>query len=148
MLGPLGAKRVGSRLDLTGIYPGSTPLPGGGNAVLAHVAAASGRHYVAVTGGIGNYDITLEVYRPGPESIGQQAVQTVFLDFDGARVNTGIFGGPGVRQLSPLRAFLGRWGLTGAQENTVINRIVSTVHREPGDRLRCRRGRGQGPQQP
>ena len=63
---------------------GSTPLPGGGNAVLAHVAAASGRHYLAVTGGIGNYDITLEVYRPGPESIGQQAVQTVFLDFDGA----------------------------------------------------------------
>ena len=95
--------------------------------MLAHVAAASGRHFIAVTGGAGNYDVTLEVYRPGPESLGRQVVQTIFLDFNGARVNTGIFGGPGVRQLSPLRAFLGRWGLTAAQENNVINRVVTTV---------------------
>ena len=73
----------------------------------------------------GNYDVTLEVYRPGPQAAG--ATQTVFLDFDGARVNTGIFGGPGVRQLSPLSAFLGRWGIPASRQNALINRIVATV---------------------
>ena len=45
--------------------------------------------------------MTLEVYRPGPQT--KQATQTVFLDFDGARVNTYIFGGPGVRELRRCR---------------------------------------------
>ena len=127
--GPFGRERIGSKQDASGIYPAASPLPGGGNAVLAHVANQSGRHRIAVTSGSGNYDVTLEVYRPGPESAGTvgRTVQTIFLDFDGARVNTGIFGGPGVRQLSPFRAFLGRWGLTTAQESAVINRIVSTT---------------------
>jgi len=44
-----------------------------------------------------------------------------------SRVNTGIFGGPGVRRLSPLSAFLGRWGIPASRENAVINRIVATV---------------------
>ena len=63
-------------------------------------------------------------------------------------MNTGIFGGPGVRQLSPFRAFLGRWGLTGAQENNVINRIVNTVTENLATDFGSRRGRGQDPQQP
>jgi hypothetical protein len=54
-------------------------------------------------------------------------VQTVFVDFDGARVNTGIWGGPGVRELSPFGTFVARWGLTRAQEATLINRITATV---------------------
>ena len=35
--------------------------------------------------------------------------------------------GPGVRDLSPLAGFLGRWGLTAAQENAVINQTVAAV---------------------
>jgi hypothetical protein len=105
----------------------SSPLPGGGKAVFAHVADVAGRHAIAVTGGSGNYDITLEVYRPGAESLGKTAMQTVFLDFDGARVNTGVFGGSGVSQLSPFRSFLGRWGLAASQEGAVADRIVRTV---------------------
>jgi hypothetical protein len=124
---PSRRERIGSRQDASFIYPASSPLPGGGNAVFAHVADVTGRHAIAVTGGTGNYDITLEVYRPGAESLAKTAMQTIFLDFDGARVNTGIFGGPGVRQLSPFRAFLGRWGLTAAQEGAVGDRIVKTV---------------------
>ena len=124
---PQRRERGGSTFDASFIYPGSSPLPGGGNAVIAHVADASGRHTIAVTGGTGDYDVTLEVYRPAPESLARNRVQKIFLDFDGARVNTGIFGGPGVRQLSPLRAFLGRWGLTAAQENALIDRIVRTT---------------------
>ena len=42
-------------------------------------------------------------------------------------MNTGIWGGPGVRELSPFATFLGRWGLTRAQEATLIDRITATV---------------------
>jgi hypothetical protein len=122
---PAGREVEGSTMDASYIYPPSSPLPGGGNAVADHVAAQSGRHYVSVLGGEGDYDLTLEVYRPGPQSRG--VTQTLFLDFDGERVNTGMFGGPGVRQLSPLSAFLGRWGLPASSLNAVENRIINTV---------------------
>jgi hypothetical protein len=69
--------------------------------------------------------VTLEAYRPG--LTGDRRVQTLFLDFDGERLNTGIFGGPGVRTLSPLRAFLGRWGLTNADLDPLITRITAEV---------------------
>jgi hypothetical protein len=115
----------GSSQDASGIYPASSPLAGGGNAVVDHVVRSGGRHYVAVSGGTGNYDVTLEVYRPGTQA--KRVTQTIFLDFDGARVNTAIFGGPGVRQLSPLSAFLGRWGIPASQQNAVINRVLATT---------------------
>jgi len=127
MFDPSGRNVIGSTQDASFIYPGASPLPGGGNAVLALVAPRAGRYSLLVTGGSGSYDTTLEVYRPGPEHLPAGATQTIFLDFDGARVNTGVFGGPGVRQLSPLSAFLGRWGLTAAQENALITRIVQTT---------------------
>jgi len=115
----------GSNQDGTFLYPPQSPLPGGGNAVTDHVAAVDGWHYIAVTGGVGSYDITVEAYRPGLQ--GQPVQQTIFLDFDGARVNTGIFGGPGVRTLSPFRAFIAKWGLTNADENALIDGIVAEV---------------------
>ncbi|MDQ1679086.1 MAG: hypothetical protein QOC93_4230 [Actinomycetota bacterium] len=124
---PSSRARIVSQQDASFLYPMSSPLPGGGKAVFAHVADVAGRHAIAVTGGSGNYDITLEVYRPGAESLGKTAMQTVFLDFDGARVNTGVFGGSGVSQLSPFRSFLGRWGLAASQEGAVADRIVRTV---------------------
>jgi hypothetical protein len=51
----------------------------------------------------------------------------LFLDFDGARVNTAIFGGPGTVQLSPLSAFLAKWGITRAQEDELIDAVVAGV---------------------
>lgn len=116
---------MGSTQDATFIYSPLSPLPGGGNAVAEHVADQRGRHYVAVSGGDGGYDITVEAYRPGLSDDSQ--VQTLFIDFDGERINTGIWGGPGVRQLSPLRAFLGRWGLTNADLDPLISRIVKVT---------------------
>jgi pre-peptidase len=115
----------GSSQDASSIYPAATPLTGGGNAVVDHVASKAGRYYVATEGLTGNYDITLEVYRPGPDK--KNATQTIFLDFNGQRVNTGIFGGPGVRTLSPLSAFLGRWNIPASQQNALINRVIATV---------------------
>jgi hypothetical protein len=122
---PAGREVIGSTQDASFIYPASSPLPGGGNAVFAHVAAKDGRYAVEVNGKPGNYDLTLEAYRPGTETA--KATQTIFLDFDGARVNTNIWGGPGVRQLSPFSAFVGRWGLTAADENALVDRVVATV---------------------
>ncbi|MGH3385405.1 MAG: hypothetical protein ACRDO1_12550 [Nocardioidaceae bacterium] len=113
----------GSMQDATFIYPAQSPLPGGGNAVTEHVADETGWHYVAVGQGSGDYDVTVEAYRPGLEK--QRPAQTIFLDFDGERVNTAIWGGPGVRTLSPLRAFLGRWGLTNADHDELVDRIVA-----------------------
>jgi hypothetical protein len=116
----------GSSQDATFIYPPTSPLPGGGNAVTDHVADQDGWHFVAVEFGAGDYDVTVEAYRPPLEG-GGPAVQTLFLDFDGARVNTNVFGGPGVRELSPLRAFLGRWGLGNDDLDPLITGIVAEV---------------------
>jgi hypothetical protein len=113
--------------DASFIYAPAAPLPGGGNAVADHVAARAGRYTLEVLGGAGLYDVTLEIYRPGTETLAAGTVQTIFLDFDGARVNTAIWGGPGVREISPLAGFIGRWGLTAAQENAVINQTIAAV---------------------
>jgi hypothetical protein len=115
----------GAERDLSVLYPMSSPLPGGGNAVADHVATTAGWHYVGVGKGKGSYDVTVEVYRPALENA--NPTQTLFLDFDGARVNTGVFGGSGVVQLSPLSAFLAKWGIARADEDAVIDGVVARV---------------------
>ncbi|HEY0534014.1 MAG TPA: DVUA0089 family protein [Actinoplanes sp.] len=115
----------GSEQDASVVYPMASPLPAGGNAVTDYVATKAGWHYIGVAHGSGAYDITVEAYRPPLE--GTTPVQTVFLDFDGARVNTGVFGGPGNRDLSPFAAFITRWGLTRADEDALIDAVVAGV---------------------
>jgi hypothetical protein len=124
---PSGRIVFGSEQDASFLYAPASPLPGGGNAVVSQVAAKAGRYSLEVAGTAGLYDITLEAYRPGPEAQEQGTVQTLFLDFDGARLNTAIFGGPGVRALSPLAGFLGRWGLSAADEGKVIDAVIAAV---------------------
>jgi hypothetical protein len=126
LFAPDGTEVMGSAQDFSFIYPMETQLTGGGNAVLDHVAAEDGRFALRVGAGEGNYEATVRVLRPGYEQQAN-AVQTLFLDFDGEEVNTGIWGGPGVRQLSPLSAFLSRWGLSAADEDAVIARTVAVV---------------------
>jgi hypothetical protein len=129
ILDPAGELVHGSSQDVSFAYPMASPLPGGGRAVTEHVADETGVHYVSVsngrTSGISRYDVTVEAYRPGLEA--DPEVQTLFLDFDGARFNTGLLGGYGVRDLSPLSTFLGRWGLTAGDEDAVVNEIVAQV---------------------
>jgi hypothetical protein len=140
VLDPSGDVVHGSRRDLTAIFPMASPLPGGGRAVSEHVADEDGVHYVSVSDsprtGVIRYDATVEAYRPGLEA--DPDVQTLYLDFDGARVNTGVFGGYGVRDLSPISAFLGRWGLTTAQEDALIDAIVDRVTENVEDDLEAR----------
>jgi hypothetical protein len=125
ILDPSGAVVKGSTQDASSAYPAKSPLPGGGNAVAEHVADQDGLHYVAVSDGSGRYDVTVEAYRPALE--GSPVTQTLFLDFNGARVNTAMWGGPGVRQLSPLRSFLPRWGMRPQALNPLIDAIVAEV---------------------
>jgi hypothetical protein len=125
---PDGTQMVGAdRVDASFLYAPESPLPGGGNTTLAYVAERSGTYAIQVLGGTGNYDTLVEAYRPGSEIDPAARVQTIFLDFDGARVNTGIWGGPGVRTLSPFGSFVAKWGLTRSQEAVLIDRITATV---------------------
>ncbi|GAA0503354.1 hypothetical protein Ade02nite_35980 [Paractinoplanes deccanensis] len=115
----------GSDQDASFIYPVDSPLPAGGNAVTDYVATKAGWHYIGVASGSGAYDVTVEAYRPVLQ--GAKPVQTLYLDFDGARVNTGVFGGPGNRDLTAFSAFLTSWGLTRADEDAVIDAVVAGV---------------------
>lgn len=127
--GPDGDQVHGSAADLSAIYPAAAPLPGGGNATLEHVAVVSGTHYLAVTDGAGPYTVTAETYRPAGER--GHRPQVLYLDFDGERINNNIFAGmatdPGVRQLSPLRAFMRNWDLRPEDEEALIDQIVRQV---------------------
>jgi hypothetical protein len=115
----------GSDQDASSIYPMDSKLPGGGNAVTDYVATKAGWHYVGVSNGAGAYNITVEAYRPPLQ--GDRPQQTLFLDFDGARVNTGVFGGTGNVDLSPFAAFLAKWGIDRADEDAVIDAVVASV---------------------
>ena len=123
-----GAELESSSSDSSGSYAAASPLPGGGNATVDLVAPRSGRYYLAVRSGTGPYSMKFEAYRPGTETTARGTVQTIFLDFDGARVNTSIFQPPGSqRDLSPLSAFLPAWGLTPADEDKIIDATVASV---------------------
>jgi hypothetical protein len=125
---PAGVQVQGSAQDFSSLYPESSPLPRGGNAVADHVAAVGGTHYLAVADGSGDYEVNIQVHRPTLER--ELVPQVVFLDFDGAKVDLAKFEidpNPGVRTLSPFSAFLGQWGLSAADEPALIRQIVRTV---------------------
>lgn len=125
----------GSAQDASFIYPASTPLPGGGGSVTDFVAPADGRYYVGFSGRSGSYTAQVEVFRPG--GTGEPVAQTVFLDFDGERLNTGIFGGPGVRTLSPFDDFIGRWGIAETDRDALVAAIKAEVEENIDDDLQA-----------
>ena len=121
-----GTVLMGSTQDASFIYPAASPLPGGGSALVDLVAPVAGTYYVSFSGADGAYTATLEDYRPG----GSRPIQqTIFLDLNGQRLNTGIFGGRGVTTLSPLDAFLPAWGLTAADRPALVKALVAQVER-------------------
>ncbi|WP_447004174.1 PPC domain-containing protein [Saccharothrix isguenensis] len=125
---PAGREVFGSTQDFTSLFAVDSPMPGGGNAVVDFVAPGDGRYRLGVEAGEGPYDVKLEAFRPGTETAPRGSVHAVFLDFDGARVNTAIYGnGGGLRDLSPLSRFLPGWGLTTRDESALIDAIIATV---------------------
>jgi hypothetical protein len=124
---PDGSQAVGAPgVDASSLYAPESPLPGGGNTTFGYVAEEAGWYVLDVSGATGDYSIQLEAYRPGAQ-LDRNKTQTVLLDFEGGRVNTGLWGGPGVRELSPFSAFLGQWGIERSRERALINQITRVV---------------------
>ncbi len=124
---PDGTRMVGSTgLDASFLYPATSPLPGGGNTTLAYVAEEPGWYAVQPTGAPGRYDLTVEAYRPGTEG-DRGRRQTVLLDFDPGRVQTGTWGGPGARDVSPFRSFVPRWGIARSRTRRLERAVLDTV---------------------
>lgn len=126
---PSGEQRVGGQqTDASSLYPPNSPLPGGGNTAVAYVAEEAGWYSVQVTGNVGRYDVSVEGFRPGTQG-DRGRTQTVLLDFDPGRVNTGTWGGPGVRNVSPFSAFVPQWGIDRSQARRVENRALRITQR-------------------
>lgn len=126
---PSGEQRVGGiGTDASSLYPPTSPLIGGGNTAIAYVAEEAGWYSVEVTGGSGAYDVTVEGYRPGTQG-DRGRRQTVLLDFAPGRVNTGTWGGPGQRNVSPFAAFVPQWGIARTEARRMENRILNQVRR-------------------
>ncbi len=139
--------RVASLADLSAIYPDASPLGGGGGrAALAYVAETAGTYAVGVDrpiglagDGDGAYSLELRVARPPLDREGSDAVQVLFLDFDGATIDASIFlPFLGTVTLSPLVDFLGRWGLDAADEGALVDSILRHVEENLSEDLRLR----------
>ncbi|GAB3399476.1 PPC domain-containing protein [Flindersiella endophytica] len=119
----------GSAVDVGPIYPADSPLPRGGNATANHVVEQTGLYYVAVSDGSGDYSLTVASH-PAP-STKDEPPQTVLLDFSGPTFDNRVFGAavvtPGVREVSPMRDFLPRWGLQESDEQAVIEGATERV---------------------
>ena len=132
LYGPTGTLMFESSRFLDDLYPGDSPLPGDGNASASIVAPVSGTYYISVTGVTGLYDLQLRAFRPVLETqlTDSAAIQTLYIDFDGATVDPSIFDDfllSTTATLSPLSAFLSNWGLTAADEGAVIDAIMATI---------------------
>ncbi len=124
-----GVNLIRSAYDAGWNYPAESPLVGDGGASVSWVVATAGVYYVRVSEGTGEYQLDLQVFRPTLESEPVGTCQILFLDFDGASVDTSEFREDGdVRGLSPLAEFLSDLGLEPDQDlDAVIDAIVATV---------------------
>lgn len=124
---PNGGLAVASTQDLSGAYAVGSPLPGGEGVVAAFVAEAPGTYRLRALGLDGAYTLALRVFRPVGESDAEP--KTLFVDFDGATLDTGIFVGaqPGMATLSPLASFLSNWGFTPGDEDALIDAVLAVL---------------------
>ena len=123
-----GVQLIGSSQNVSYIYPNASPLPRAGNAVAAWVVDTAGTYYVRVSGGSGDYSLQMRLFRPELEQAEEGTGQILFLDFDGATIDGFTIPTlPTAATLSPLSSFLSGWGLSGADEDDVIDAILATV---------------------
>jgi len=123
------------------IDDGQNPLPGGGNASLGRVISDAGTYYLQVSNADpailgGAYTAQLRVFRPELESAPVGTHQILFVDFNGAVLDTAIFGGVGQASLSPLSAFLPSWGFSSVDENALIDAILGKLEEDLYDEIR------------
>lgn len=117
---------ISSNTDRSDVYPAASPLPGGAGPTMSYVIPQDGIYFLKIDGhNVDAYTCLAEVHRPPLESAGASAKQILFLDFNGATVDTTPMGGPGVRSLSPMSSFLNAWELDASLENQLILWIQS-----------------------
>ncbi len=140
LIGPDGIERIGSAENSTFVHPRSSPLFANLDAIaLSYMIDETGTYYVAVHS-VGGYQANLQVFRPAKE-LSARGTQVLFIDFDGITLDLGelAFGfPPGTRTtLSPLSAFLGRWGLSPTDEDAVIDAILAVVEENLSEDIRA-----------
>jgi hypothetical protein len=128
LVDPRGRKVMGSAQNVSFAYPATSPLRHSGAIGIDHVVADEGRHAVIVSGRAGGrYRLQLQVLRPGPTGARNDRTQVLFLDFDGAVLDTRPLGGDDpAATVSPLSRWLGRWGLEPGTENAVIDATIAS----------------------
>lgn len=113
-------------LSILSVYPPASPLSIDGNNSFAYTIPADGRYYVRVSDGFGGYNMSLKTYRPALEKMPIGTRQKVFVDFDGARVNTDTFGLPlGTVRLSPLNRYFAQAGIQPQDEQLFIRTFMT-----------------------
>jgi hypothetical protein len=130
LLDAAGVELITSNFDYTPILPAGAPFSGGGNPALLYLIHQSGTYGVRVTSHrAGYYLAELRTARPPLETAEPGVKQVLFIDFDGAVADLSrVTGELGIRRfLSPLRAFLGNWGLEPSDEDAVIDVVLAVV---------------------
>ena len=129
---------------LARFYPPLSPLPSGnhGNdSMLAWIAPESVDYLIRLesfeASSSGDYTIEVRSINPGGRQRSAPDRHTIFLDFDGATVDSPTLfgGGNNPAHLTGISWFITRWGLTSADENAVIDSIVASF-KENYDDLR------------
>ncbi len=124
-----GVELIGTTSNqLFGIVPSSSPLSNVGPAVsFATIIPADGRYYFRVGDGAGSYTLRLKALRSTFEAEAIGTKQTLFLDFDGAIIDGGIFGVPGSKRLPSLEQTLEQFGFTSIDVDNLITATVARV---------------------
>ncbi|MBC8352007.1 MAG: tandem-95 repeat protein [Planctomycetes bacterium] len=140
-----GTEMLTSNIDVNSVVPtidtGEIRIPKGGNASLGVVIPTTGTYFlqvanadIAITGGA--YTAELRVQRPALESNPVGTHQRLFIDFNGAVIDTAIFGGTGVASLSPMSSFMNSWGLASTDEDALIDAIIADLEENLGTEIR------------
>lgn len=111
-------------------FPFESSLRHQGAVGVDHVAAVAGTHFLAVSGSSGgSYQIEVRVREPGLSSKRGKQTQILFLDFDGAVLDTRVWGGAfgDNARITGLNDFMFRWGLTPADADAVIDKVVEVT---------------------
>ncbi len=123
----------------SGGFPFESSLRHQGTVGVDHVAAESGTHFIGVSGATsGSYQMEVRVREPGLSSKRGAKTSTLFIDFDGATLDTRVWGGPfgDNAKITASDDFMFRWGLTPDDIDTFIDIVVAVTEENLSDDLK------------
>ncbi|WP_372367041.1 hypothetical protein [Candidatus Uabimicrobium sp. HlEnr_7] len=137
-----GGEEIISNDDHSGVasfYPDGSPLPSPTsteNSALTWIAPKNGTFFVVVKGFddsvSGDYTLEIRSTRPFLETQPRGTKQIIFLDFNGATINSQqLFGqGKSSATLSPMIDFLTNWQLTAFEERQVADVVIANIEQD------------------